>query len=548
VPAAGSFETRDRICPRDVLSVVVSAGGVFFILLLFVVVFALVARRLQTPYPIVLVIAGLCLSLIPGTPTIHLNPSLVFTVVLPPLLYAAAWVASWREFRHNLVSIVSLACGLVGFTIAGVAIAGPWLIAGLDWRTGVILGAVVAPTDAIAAAAIASQVGLPRRLIDLLEGESLVNDATGLLALEFGIALVFGGVPFTPATAFLRFVYLVAAGLMTGILVALVVGLIERRIDDGPIEIAISVMVAYAAYLGAEAIHASGVLSVVACGLVLSRQSAELFSPTVRLQVYSVWNAVVFILNGIVFVLIGLQLAGIIRSLEGVTTMRLILDGALFSALVIALRLLWVGPGARVSYFIRHRFLHQADERPSGRELFVFAWSGLRGVVSLAAAMALPVSMPNGDPFTQRNLIVFLAFSVVVWTLVVQGLTLAPLIRALGLGGGVGLACEEEEANRIALRAALAHLEETRGHDRPEYAGVYDDLAQHYRERLASLSGEADTTETAPLQYQKYRALSFELLGIQRRSLLRLRRDGRINDEVLRNLERDLDLQEARVR
>ena len=312
-----------------------SAGGAFLILLLFVVAFALLARTLQTPYPIILVIGGLGLSVIPGTPRIQLSPDLVFTVVLPPLLYAAAWATSWREFRHNLVSIVSLACGLVTFTVVGVAIAAHWLFPGFDWRTGVILGAVVAPTDAIAATAIATQLGLPRRLVDLLEGESLVNDATGLLALEFGIALVIGGMTPTFGTALPRFVYLVAVGLATGALVALAAAWIERWIDDGPIEIAISLMVPYAAYLGADAIHASGVIAVVACGLILSRRSTELFSPSVRLQVYAVWSAVVFILNGAVFVLIGLQLSGIVRSLQGMNLIHLVADGALFSALVV---------------------------------------------------------------------------------------------------------------------------------------------------------------------------------------------------------------------
>jgi Na+/H+ antiporter len=523
------------------------AAGVFLILLLFVVVFALLARKLRTPYPIVLVIAGLGLSVIPGTPHIQLNPQLIFFVVLPPLLYAAAWVTPWREFRHNLVSIVSVAFGLVGFTIVGISFAAQWLFPGFDWRIGVILGAVVAPTDAVAASAIASQIGLPQRVVDLLEGESLLNDATGLLALEFGVALVYGGTAPTIGTGSLRFAYLVAAGIGVGVVIGLAVGWIERFIDDGPIEIAISLMVPYAAYVGAEEIHASGVLAVVACGLILSRRSAEIFSPTVRLQVYAVWTTIVFILNGVVFVLIGLQLPGIVRSLTGAGVMSLIIDGALCSALVILLRLIWVFPGARISYVIRHRILHQRDPRITDRELLVFGWSGMRGVVSLAAAMSLPDMLPDGTGFPQRDLIVFLAFSVVIWTLVVQGLSLAPLIRALRLAGGTGLKCEVEEAHRISIEAALAHLEETRDHDREEYGGVYDDLTQHYREQLDALAGAPGGEAVAqPLHYHKRRTLSHELLGVQRRALLRLRHEGRINDQVLRDLERDLDLQEAR--
>jgi CPA1 family monovalent cation:H+ antiporter len=529
------------------MSGVDSTGGVFLILLLFVVVFALLAQKLRTPYPIVLVIAGLVLSVTPGTPHIRLNPTLVFAVMLPPLLYSAAWLTSWNEFRRNLVSIVSAACGLVGFTILGIAVTAHWLFPGFDWRLGLVLGAVVAPTDAIAATAIASQVGLPRRIVDLLEGESLVNDATGLLALEFSIAMVLGGTMPSIGTGLLRFVYLVAAGLGTGLIVATATAWIERWIDDGPIEIAISLMVPYTAYLGAEAIDASGVLAVVACGLMLSRRSTELFSPAVRLQVYAAWNAVGFILNGVVFVLIGLQLPEVVHSLAGVTLPWLIAQGAICSALVVALRLAWAFPGARLSYFIRRHFLHQSENRPSARELLVFGWSGMRGVVSLAAAMALPLVLPDGAPFPQRNLIVFLTFSVVVSTLVVQGLSLAPLIRALGLAEGSGPKPEVREAHRIVLQAALVHLEERRGSDRAEYAAVYDDLVQHYRQRLDALSETSDRTP-ATQHYRKYRALSRELLGVQRQALLGLRHEGRINDQTLRNLERDLDLQEARAR
>jgi len=524
-----------------------AASLVFLVLLLFVVVFALLAQRLHTPYPIVLVVAGLALSLVPSTPTIELNPDVVFYVVLPPLLYAAAWTTSLREFSHNLVSIVSLACGLVTFTIIGVSVAAYWLFPGFDWRLGMILGAVVAPTDAIAATAIATRIGLPRRIADLLEGESLVNDATGLLAVEFGVALAMGNQSPTIAAGLLRFGYLVVGGLGVGVVVGVAVDWLERRIDDGPIEIAISLLVPYAAYLGAATIHASGVLAVVACGLLLSRRSAEFFSPAVRLQAYAVWSAIVFILNGVVFVLIGLQLSAIVGSLTGISVLRLVAEGALFSALVVGLRLAWVTPGARVSYFIRRRFLHQADRRPPARELLVFGWSGMRGVVSLAAAGALPLMLPNGAPFPQRSMIVFLTFSVVIWTLVVQGLTLAPLSRALGLTGVIGRNCEVEEAHRIALQAALDHLEESRSHDRPEDAGLYDDLAQHYREQLETLTRAPDDTTETPRQYRKARALSHELLRVQRRTLLRLRHDGRINDQVLRDLERDLDLQEAQT-
>ncbi|MGB6596764.1 MAG: cation:proton antiporter, partial [Candidatus Acidiferrum sp.] len=244
---------------------------VFLLLLVFVVVFAVLARKLQTPYPIVLVIAGLLLSFLPGIPKVTLNPDVVFLVVLPPLLYYGAWLTPWREFRFNLVSICLLAFGLVGFTVAGVAATAKWVFAGFDWRLGFVLGAVVATTDAIAATSIAKRVGLPQGIVDILEGESLLNDATGLLALEFGVAMVVTGETPTFGAGLLRLSYLTIAGVVLGLLVGIVVESIHKRIDDGPIEITLSIIVPYAAYLAAEAIHSSGVLAVVACGLYMSR-------------------------------------------------------------------------------------------------------------------------------------------------------------------------------------------------------------------------------------------------------------------------------------
>src|SRR5258708_2041591 len=257
---------------------------VFLLLLLFVVVFGALAKKWKTPYPIVLVIGGLLLSFVPGIPRVNLNPDVVFFVILPPLLYSAAWLTSWREFSYNLVSILFLAFGLVTFTVFGVAGAAPWFLSGFDWRMGFVLGAVVAPTDAIAAASIAKRVGMPKRVVDVLEGESLVNDASGLLALEFGIAMLVRGETATISSGVLRLVYLTTAGLAIGLLVGMIVNWVEERMDHGPIEIALSIMVPYVAYLAADSIRASGVLAVVACGLYLSRKSATFFSASVRLQ------------------------------------------------------------------------------------------------------------------------------------------------------------------------------------------------------------------------------------------------------------------------
>ncbi len=383
---------------------------ILLLLLLFVAAFAALARRLQTPYPIVLVVAGLLLSFVPGIPNITLDRDLIFLVVLPPLLYAAAWVTAWREFSRNLVSISMLAFGLVGFTVLCVALAGPWLFSGFDWRIGFVLGAVVATTDAIAATSIAKRIGLPKRIVDLLEGESLLNDATGLVALEFAVVMVVDGQDPTLGSASLRLLYLIFAGLGSGLILALVAEWFEHRIDDGPIEIAVSILVPYAAYLTAEAMHASGVLAVVAAGLYLGRKSSKFFSPAVRLQARAVWDSLTFILNGFVFVLIGLQLPSVLAGVSELSAGKLILYGVLFSIFLILLRLLWTFPGAHVAHFIRTRLLQQNEPRPDAREIFVAGWTGMRGVIALAAAMSLPETIADGRPFPHRDLIVFLTF------------------------------------------------------------------------------------------------------------------------------------------
>jgi Na+/H+ antiporter len=521
---------------------------ILLLLLVFVVAFAALARKLKTPYPIVLVIAGLLLSFLPGIPKISLNPDVVFLVVLPPLLYSAAWLTSWREFKFNLVSICMLAFGLVGFTVLGVAGAARWVFPGFDWRLGFVLGAVIATTDAIAATSIARRVGLPQRIVDILEGESLVNDATGLVALEFGVAMVVSAQTPTVGDGVLRLTYLTFAGLAFGLIVGFIVERIHKHIDDGPIEITLTLLVPYVAYLGAEAIHSSGVLAVVACGLYLSHKSSQFFSANVRIQAWAVWDSLTFILNGLVFVLIGLQLHFVLAGIHEHSFPQLLKYGALFSALVIVLRMIWMLPSAYIANLIRRRVLHQTVPMPSVRQIFVVGWTGMRGVVALAAAISLPETLADGSPFPQRNLILFLTFSVILVTLVLQGLTLPPLIRALGLAGAVGHHSEEDGARKAMIEAALARLAEERMKESDDFPAIYDDLERRYRHRLANLTGEDDAEIGAnPAKYARYFAITRELLRAERRTAVQLRNENRINDEVLRKLEHELDLSDARL-
>jgi CPA1 family monovalent cation:H+ antiporter len=520
---------------------------VFLSLLAFVVLFAAVARKLNLPYPIVLLLAGLLLSFLPRVPKVTLNPDVIFLIVLPPLLYSAAWVTSWRDFRFNLFSIFMLAFGLVAFTVFGVAFAAPLVFAGFTWQLGFLLGAVVSPTDSIAATSIARTQALPRRIVDILEGESLVNDASGLVALEFGLAMILRSQTPTAGEAVGRLCYLTVAGIIIGLAVGKLVEGFERHIDDGPIEIAVSILVPYATYLAAVAAHASGVLAVIACGLYLSRKSAHFFSPNVRLQAWAVWESLTFALNGLVFVLIGLQLPYVLAGIHSYSMKELLMYGAIFSALLIVLRLLWIYPGARFGYWFRTRVLHQDYPRPSLGGILVLGWAGMRGVLALAAAMSLPERLADGTPFPQRNLIIFLTFSVILVTLVLQGLTLPSVIRMLGLAGTSGPNCEAREARSIMTRTALQRLEQARAQDIPELEPVYNDLNQHYEDRLQRLTRKNNGGEESSEHYARVFDLKLDLLRAERETALSLRAAGRISDETLRQIERELDLRESEL-
>ena len=515
------------------------------VLLLLVAVFAVLAQRLRTPYPIVLVVAGLGLSLVPGLPRVRMEPEVVFLVFLPPLLYAAAWQTSWREFRRNLLSIVMLAMGLVIFTVVGVALFSEHFVTALDWKSGLVLGAVLSTTDAIAAAAIASRVGLPRRVVELLEGESLLNDATGLLALEFGLGILQTGAMPTVGAGLGRLLWLTGAGLGVGLGIGVVVAWCERWVDDGPVEMVISLVVPYGAYLAGEEARASGVLAVVACGLYMSRRSVRFFSPATRLQVSNGWRSLDFVLNGLVFLLIGLQLPYVMGSLRGYGLGTLVKYGLGFSGVLIALRLLWMYPAARVAYAIRRRVLGQEVKRPGAREVFVVGWTGMRGVVSLAAALSLPETLSGGRPFVQRSLIVFLTFAVILVTLVGQGLTLPWVIRRLGLAGKESRA-EEMEARRVMLEEAIRYLE-GEGAGEGEQRHIAEDVAHAYRHRLRAVerglaAGGVAGEDGEPSAGE----VLTEAVRVQRRAAVRLRDEGRIGDGELGRLLEELDLTETR--
>ena len=520
------------------------------LLLALVVAFGMLAQRLKTPYPIIMVIAGVVLGLLPAMPRISLNPNLVFLGFLPPLVFAAAFVTSWREFQYNLVSIGFLAFGLVGFTVVGVALAAHWLLPGFDWRSGLVLGAVISTTDPVAATTIARNVGLPKRIIDILEGESLVNDASGLLALQFAVALIVSGEVPTLGAGVARLLYLVIGGIVIGLGIGLLVSWLEQRIDDAPIEITISIVTPFIAYLGAEGLHSSGVMATVACGLYLGRRSVLSLSLGARLDGTAVWRTLTFILNGILFMLLGLQLPWILASIKGVSLKELLGSAAFFIALVIALRMIWVFPGTWLARYIRRHWLGQTEGLPSARGIFVVGWTGMRGAVALAAAISLPETLDNGDPFPQRSVILFLTFCVIFVTLVLQGLTLPMVIRRLGLAGIPEDHEEEAQARRAMSEAALQHLQKISERDGEEFRSLYQDLEQHYQRRLAALAGtgRADAGDIAEDDHSRYASISRELRKTELAAAIHLRDQNRINDELLRKLQRELDFAEARAK
>ena len=505
------------------------------------------SRRFETPYPIVLVVGGLLLSFIPNLPQISLNPNVVFLVMLPPLLFAAAFNTSWHDFRFHLVSVLLLAFGLVGFTVLGVAVASEYLLPGFDWRLGLALGAVVCSTDAIAATSIAARVGLPRYIVDILEGESLVNDASSLLALEFAASLVVSGQKPGFSDGLERLIILVGGALLVGFVAAWLIHRLQLRIADPPIEITVSLMAPYVSYLLAESIHVSGPLATVVCGLYLGHKSSEVFSTQARLENAAVWNTLDFLLNGIVFILIGLQLPFILGGIRGISRRDLLFDAGILTAVVIALRILWMYPGAWLAYFIRTRLLKQDYAPPTGRAVFVLGWTGMRGVLALAAAVSLPRLRDDGSPFPQRELIIFLTFCVILVTLVVQGLTLPLLIRKLGLCEADPLETVEREARKRMLRGALDYLESVESDEtRPDEA-VWLDVMHHYKERYAMVDGHKATEEDpTPRQWSQMYDLNNRVRAAERAALATMRNEHEISDHVLRKLERELDLLDTR--
>jgi monovalent cation/hydrogen antiporter len=519
--------------------------AVLLLLLLFVAVFAGAARRLRVPYPILLTIVGGILGALPIFPSVALEPNLVFLVFLPPLLFAAGWQLSWREFQLNFSRILRLAVGLVTFTILVLIIGRQWLLPGFDWQSALLLGAIIGATDAIAATAIARRLGIPRRIVDILEAESLINDGTGLLAFQFSLEILISGRTPTVIEGVGKLVYLSGGGVLIGLLVGYLVSRLEHWIDDGPIEIVISLLICYTVYIVAQALHTSGVLAVIACSMVMSRESHRFMSPQVRLQFAAVWDVMTFVLNGVVFILIGLQLPFVRSQLSGVGAWRLVQLGAVFSISIVLLRLLWIFAETYALYWYGRLRNHRDNVTPRPRELLVLSWGGMRGVLSLAAAFSIPYSLANGASFGQRSMIVYLTFCLILTSLVLQGLTMPALIRLTGIAGSSDDEREERQARRRLVEDALRYLNRRRVQQRFD-AAVVREMLSMYERRLRALPSEEFEDDEVVSRMQRS-ALLLEILQVERESLIQLRNNAAVSDETVRSIQRDLDLLESHV-
>jgi len=524
---------------------VTSTFQVLLLLIAVLAAVAVIARRLDTAPSILLVIAGVLLGLIPGLPPVVLAPELVLFVILPPLIYWAGVSMSWREFRFNLRPITLLAFGAVIFTTCAVAAAAHTLL-GLPWAVGFLLGAIVAPPDVVAPLAIARRLGLPRRLLVVLEGEGLVNDATALILYRFAVvAIVTGAFSFWEAAG--TFGTIVVGELAYGIGIGWLSLRLRRWAHDPRVEITLSLMTPYVAYWLPVEFGGSGVLATVAAGLYVSWKGPLLISSATRLQGIFFWDLFIYLIEGLVFLLTGLQARILLEQANSFTLRELVTAVAVTTAIVIVARFVWVFPATYLPRWLSPP-LARRDPSPAWQLPFVLAFTGVRGVVSLAAALAIPLTLASGAPFPHRGLIIVVSFGVIVITLVGQGLLLPSVIRWLGLARNVSAERMREHEQELKARFAAIDAAEQRlaaiAAERNLSAEVAALLhARHEHRRQQYPRTLSDGVETAQLNS----ALRLELIDVEREFLHRLLREGQITDESRRRIERELDLEEAAI-
>lgn len=503
---------------------------------------SLVAGRLAIPYPSVLVVGGLTLGFLDLAPGVELNPRLAFVLFLPPILFEAAYYTSWRDFRANALAIGSLAVVLVALSTYVVAIVADLLIPEMPIQAALVLGAIVSPPDAAAATAVLSRMRLPHRIVTIVEGESLINDAIALVLYNFAVQLTVAG-EISPSGAAVSLLMSVVGSTALGVAIGWVWTRVVSRISDSVISVTASFIVAYGAYIAAEQVHGSGVLTVVAAGLYFAWRAPGVLTPDVRLSVAAVWRLVIFVLNALAFVLIGLQLPQIVHDLSDYSIRVLIIDSGVIAGTVILVRLVWV---MGISQTLRWLGGLPARKRIGDwRESLIIGWSGMRGLVSLAAALSLPDTIVGGAPFPARALVLFLSFSVILATLVVQGLSLGTLIRLLRIREDEGSIREENLARTEAARAAIAEIDRLAA-ESGLGGDMLDRIRLHYVAQIEQWApgDDVDGRSDADVADQ----IRLAAIDAERRAVLDLRRRHVIGDAALRTVQRELDLIESSIK
>src|SRR5579871_4127579 len=526
----------------------VSMAQIMVVLLVVIAAVAVLARRLQIPSAILLVLTGVALALVPGLPTVRLAPEFVLLLVLPPVIYSSAVAMSWREFRFNLRPISMLAVGAVLFTTCAVAAATHYILR-LDWQVGFIIGAIVSPPDAVAPLSIARRMQLPTRILVILEGEGLANDATALILYRFAVAAISVGV-FSFPQALGTFAAIVAGEIVWGIGVGWLMLRLRRWVADPRIEITLSILTPFLAYWPPEYLGGSGVLATVTAGLYISWNGLRLISAATRLQGVFFWDFVIYLIEGLVFLITGLQARSLVAGIDGYSAWDLLDWAALISVVVILARFVWIYPATYVPRWLSAS-LRRRDPSPPWQFPFVLAFTGVRGVVSLAAALAIPLTTDTGRAFPERNLIVFLTFAVILVTLVGQGLALPAVIRWLGLASaGDDERSQEREAEyharREGARAALQRLEQIQQQQNIDGEQV-DSLRQRHLGRLAHAEQRIDGDPMHRELSRREEAIEALLIEAERGRINDLYRDGELKDEPRRRIERELDLRDAQL-
>jgi len=531
---------------------------IVFIMAILIILTAIVNKR-KLPYPVLLVVAGLIIGFVPQLPSLALDPDVIFVVLLPPLLYDAASKTSWHEFRTSIRPISALAITLVFFTTVAVAITAHYLVPGFSWPLAFVLGAVVSPPDAVAASGIIKGLGLNKKVITILEGESLVNDASALIAYRYAVTAVTTGT-FVFWQAGLQFLLVAGLGILIGIVTGYLFVLAHKKIENNPVvETSLTLLAPFISYLAAEQFHMSGVLAVVSTGLIISWRAPEVFSYQTRIRTRVVWDTLIFLLHGFVFIMIGLQLPFIIKDLGNYPLLQMLGYGLLISLVTIVVRIIWVFAGSGWQNFLPKKkrtanVLSMNDEPDNTwKNVLVVAWTGTRGVISLAAALALPLVLQDGTPFPKRHSIIFLSFVVIFVTLVVQGLSLPLLIRWLKIKSQDNIAAEEKELQLYLANSTLHFIEQElpvslnnklQQQLKNKYELLVHDLTKELRRHKEAKRNDEQVNTKPPDALLNAR---LEISKFQRALLLKLHKEGEFSDAVIRRVERVMDLDEMKL-